>query len=291
MYTFEKIASHPLVSLLEERKEKENFAEIQKEIFQKLPADFDIKSNPLFSTPGEDYFEWIDIVEAVSSAKNRFVMFELGAGYGRWCMNALFALKFLNPIPFHFVAVEAETSHFRFLQEYFIAHGLDLKEHRLIQAAVDIVEGHALFHMGEPNDWYGQYIDKRTTSYYQRMYYAIKNVCRINTDKIKRRKEVVKTISLNSILIDYDLVDLIDMDIQSAELEVLSASIDLLNQKVKRLHIGTHSKEIDEGLRKLFIQHGWKNVHLYPSFSTCTTSYGMNTFNDGVQSWINPRLE
>src|SRR5271154_222622 len=100
MNAFEKTADHPLVSLLEEKMGKTNFSKAQKKIFQKLPKDFDTESPFLLSTPGEDYLEWIDIVEAVSSAKDRFVMFELGAGYGRWSINAMNALKFLNPLPY-----------------------------------------------------------------------------------------------------------------------------------------------------------------------------------------------
>jgi hypothetical protein len=81
------------------------------------------------------------------------------------------------------------------------------------------------------------------------------------------------------------------MDIQGHELPVLKASIDLLNHKVKRLHIGTHSKEIDEGLKRLFLTNGWKNVHFYSAFTVCMTPYGRVDFNDGIQSWINPNIE
>lgn len=293
MNKFEKTANHPIVSLLEERMEQANFSKTQEEILKKLPEDFNAESSPVMHTPGEDYLEWVSIVEAVTCAKDRFVMLELGAGYGRWCINAMFALKFLNPIPFHFVAVEAETSHFRFLKDYFSAHGLSLQEHRLIEAAVDIRNGHASFYMGDPNQWYGQRIHSRKNTLLHRIYHSIKNAYLRSRAKIKtnKRMELVKTITLNSILVDYDRVDLIDMDIQGSELEVLSASIDLLNQKVKRVHIGTHSKEIDDGLKKLFLEQGWKNIHLYPLFGTCATPYGMNTFNDGIQSWVNPRIE
>ncbi|MBP7074084.1 MAG: FkbM family methyltransferase [Rhabdochlamydiaceae bacterium] len=291
MKVFEQTNKHSLVSLLEERMEQANFKQTQKEIFQKLPKDFDIESSAIFYTPGEDYLETIDIVEAVSSAKKRFVMFELGAGYGRWCINAMNALKFLNPIPFHFVAVEAEISHFRFLKEYFIAHGLNLKDHKLIKAAVDVNPGKAVFHMGDANEWYGQCIDSEKVTFFNRISYAIKNKYHNYFGKnALKTKGVVKTITLNSLLEKYEHVDLIDMDIQGFELAVLEASIDLLNKKVKRLHIGTHSKEIDEGLKNLFQKHGWQNVHLFPCLATSTTPYGVIEFNDGIQSWANPRI-
>ena len=36
----------------------------------------------------EDYFEWIDLLEAVEEARGTFAMIEVGAGYGRWIANA-----------------------------------------------------------------------------------------------------------------------------------------------------------------------------------------------------------
>lgn len=289
MKLFEKATDHPLVALLEEKMKQAHFSEMKKEIFQKLPKNFDPESPVLYSTPGEDYLEWIDIIEAAKSAQGRFVMFELGAGFGRWCMNAMHALNFLNPLPFHFVAVEAEKSHFNFLKLYFEAHGLKLEDHRLIEAAVDVEFGQALFNMGEPNGWYGQYLDDKKPSLFHRLAFFLRNSSK-KEEQTERRKDIVKTITLNSLLEEYDRVDLIDMDIQSAELKVLQASIELLNKKVKRVHIGTHSKEIDEGLKNLFLENKWTNVHLFPSFTTCPTPYGVVEFNDGIQSWVNPKI-
>jgi FkbM family methyltransferase len=287
---FEKTNSHPIVSLIEEKIASPNYVQAEKEILLRLPKNFDFNSIAIFYTPGEDYLEWVDVVEAVSSAKGRFVMFELGAGYGRWCVNAMKALKVLNPIPSHFVAVEAEASHFGFLKSYFSAHGLNLREHRLIKAAIDICKGSTLFHMGDPNGWYGQCIDQEKLTWLKKLIFRILKLKFWSRSKNPRHREVVKSITLNSLLELYDQVDLIDMDIQGQELPVLQDSIDLLNLKVKRLHIGTHSHEIDQGLERLFTQHGWRNIHLYPAFAETETAYGLVHFNDGVQSWVNPRI-
>ena len=37
---------------------------------------------------GLEYFEWLDLLHAVQDARDRFVMVELGAGYGRWAVRA-----------------------------------------------------------------------------------------------------------------------------------------------------------------------------------------------------------
>ncbi|MBA3430334.1 MAG: hypothetical protein H0U16_02480 [Actinobacteria bacterium] len=43
--------------------------------------------------PDEEYIEWIDVLEAVSNARDRFTMVELGAGWARWLVNAVAALR------------------------------------------------------------------------------------------------------------------------------------------------------------------------------------------------------
>jgi hypothetical protein len=48
------------------------------------------KISPTLPGFNEEYFEWIDIFESVKNAKNEFVMFELGAGFGRWIVRAAF---------------------------------------------------------------------------------------------------------------------------------------------------------------------------------------------------------
>jgi hypothetical protein len=80
------------------------------------------------------------------------------------------------------------------------------------------------------------------------------------------------------------------MDIQGHELAIVSAGIALLNDKVKRVHIGTHSAEIEHGLRELLRAQGWSCLFDYAGGGTSETPWGAFHFQDGVQSWENPRL-
>lgn len=287
MKEFQQVAEHSLVAELFDKMKSNEFIKKRQLIFDSFPEDFHPESKAILGTPGENYLEWISIVEAVRDAKDRFVMFELGAGFGRWCVNAKHALDLLNPIPSHFVAVEAEKTHFQFLQTYFSAH--NIQDCELIEAAIDIEPGTALFHMGDPNEWYGQAID---TSFKgnagARFLYRLKSLLFREKNKALYKK-FVKKITLNSLLEKHPRVDLLDMDIQGVELEVIKSSMDRIDRQVKRVHIGTHSKEIDLGLEKLFRDHGWENVHLYPLFGKMETPYGKVEFNDGIQSWVNPK--
>lgn len=103
----------------------------------------------------------------------------------------------------------------------------------------------------------------------------------------------VNSISLSTLLelIEYeDVVDIVDMDIQGFEYKVLRDHMDLVNAKVKKIHIGTHSREIEEKLRILFNGFKWKNKWDYECDSHNKTPFGEIYFQDGVQTWINPNL-
>ena len=98
-------------------------------------------------------------------------------------------------------------------------------------------------------------------------------------------------ISLNG-LIDYfdGDVDFIDCDIQGHEKYVFHAAVPLLNERVKRVHIGTHSKEIDEILGNLFTDMSWKNEHMFGCYGIENTPQGIIYFQDGIQTWVNPKI-
>jgi hypothetical protein len=50
---------------------------------------------------------------------------------------------------------------------------------------------------------------------------------------------------LTTSLEDYPLVNLLDMDVQGAETGIVDSSINVMNKRVRRVHIGAHSPEID----------------------------------------------
>jgi FkbM family methyltransferase len=236
-----------------------------------------------FTTPGyppltEEYWEWIDIFEAVRAAGQSFNMFELGAGYGRWCIAAEGALRKLRPdIPRSYTAVEAEPTHYIWLREHFTENGLDPDRHRLIQAAVAEDYGLANFVVGNSAKWWGQAIVDID-------FYAARNA---NTsDPVIH----VPMIPLSALLEKEDLVDLIDMDVQGVEFEIVKEAIRGLNKKVRRLHIGTHSSEIEASLRTLLAKHDWVKNWDFDCLSSNVTPLGKVQFGDGVQSWTNPRL-
>ena len=253
---------------------------------QTTPANF-----PGFD---DEYFEWIDLLESVKQAKNKYVFIELGAGYGLWTVRAERAIKRLNPIPFHAVAVEAEPTHFEYLKQHFYDNGLNPCDHRLIRAAVWLKRGLEKFYIGNASGWYGQAIAQSgslhslrqwTAAFLHTVFYRLGLI-----QASRQRVTLVRSITLCDVLSECQYVDLLDMDIQGAELDVIARDIKVLNDKVRRIHIGTHNSIVEKGLRHIFSDNGWLNIWDYQFNNTNETPYGSIFFLDGVQTWVNPAL-
>jgi hypothetical protein len=98
----------------------------------------------------------------------------------------------------------------------------------------------------------------------------------------------VPAYSLETVCATHEFIDLVDIDVQGVEYDVLAGSFEAISWKIGVVHIGTHSKEIEKSLKKMFGAMGWLNAFAYPGHSTVQTRFGNVTFLDGVQTWVNP---
>jgi len=239
----------------------------------------------------EEYFEWIDVLEAVAGAAGTFTMIELGAGWGRWLMNAAAAAR-ERDLTLQLVGVEAEPTHFTWMQRHFSDNSIDAGSLTLIEAAVAAEDGRVRFHVGDPSAWYGQAIDPRQPNPNRRPW--LPRQLRALLERRARRDERtivdVRAVGLPSILRDLERVDLIDLDVQGVEAEVLESAQDVLSGKVNRVHVGTHSAENERRLRALFGRLGWERLNDYACGAVADTPWGPISFQDGVQTWLNPQL-
>jgi FkbM family methyltransferase len=238
---------------------------------------FEVFSRPTFD---DNVFDWLVLFEAVVDAKGSFTMAALGAGWGRWLVAGAFAAKQLGDLPCRLIGVEAEPTHFKWMQQHFSDNGIDPADHELIEAAAAGRSGHAWFYFGKPDSWYGQsLIDERAFTEA-----PTGNETEYNGEKAR----LVRTIDLAELLENYHRIDYLHMDIQGAELDVLSSAPDILNRKVKRVLIGTHSNAVEEGLRRLFLELGWRAQYDFPLNAQLRIKNTEVTLGDGVQVWINP---
>jgi FkbM family methyltransferase len=227
----------------------------------------------------EEIFEWLDLLEAVESATGVFRMVELGAGYGRWSVRG-YAAATRRGLDVQLIAAEADASHFRMLEQHMTNNGIDAATTRLVPAAVAKSAGSSRFYTGHARDWYGQAMTRRTEA-------AL-------PDRTEACIITVPTRPLSDLLEPGQIIDLIDVDIQGVELEVVTASLDLLTEQVRRVHIGTHPRnvpDVETQLRSLFASAGWRVRWDFAGGGVRETPLGPIDFDDGVQTWINPRLE
>lgn len=226
--------------------------------------------DPLFDEPSEA-FEWADLLNAVMGASRTFSMVELGAGWGRWTMNAAAACRRWGGLRYRLVAIEGEPTHAQWARRHRSANGVRrfgrAGSCRVIRAAVGDKRGIARFAVGSPSRWYGQALVDGTWTPEQTRW--------------------VRTIKLSSLIRSLGHVDFVHADIQGAELAVFTEAASILG-RVDRIHIATHNAEVESGLRTLFRSLGFDPVWDVACGSEVITASGREVLVDGIQGWRRP---
>ena len=241
----------------------------------------------------EDFFEWSDLLEAILDAGNEFAMVELGAGYGRWIVNAAQAIrrrKTATPLRVWLCGVEANATRFRWMQDHFRDNDIDPAEHLLLNAAVATSSEYSLFtNTANPEDEFGAgvYVNPELEKFFPDNVLGV--TLRTPDNQVVNIRKV-ETVKLDDIIGDR-VIDFMDVDIQGAELAVISANVELIAKNVKRLHIGTHGPEIERQLCSVLANNGFFLKQFYLFSQENNTPYGSFRFIDGIQSWMNLRFE
>lgn len=243
----------------------------------------------------EDYYEWIDLLTAISKASDRFVMLELGAGYGRWIVNGALAAKRIRnrkPVDVFVCGVEMQDLQFQWMKEHVSANGIP-------------ESGALLFHGGISDS--GMY---ELTRVQGQVEYG-SSLAQISGDVLRKYVEegvhflrigdagdvyqIVKVVPISEIIEKVaglaGVIDIAHIDIQTAELRAISASIGPINRQIKRMHIGTHSREIEDGLIPLLESNGWVVERFYPTQSVVQAEFGRLATLDGIISCRNARFD
>jgi FkbM family methyltransferase len=241
--------------------------------------------------PNEDYFEWIALLEAVAEAEGSFTMVELGAGWGKWIVNGVAALRARGALPYRVVGVESEPTHFRWMKQHLDDNGVDLGRARLIEAAVAGEDGSVWFHVGAAADWYGQAIAAEPPEATPRLRDRLaRSLLRREPEpSAERSVQRVRAVSVRTVLEGLDRVDLVDVDIQGAEAEALEPAAAVLDEKVKRIYVATHSRENEARVRAVFGDLGWTCAYDFPGGEASNTPWGTIMFEDGAQVWHKPK--
>src|SRR5579872_5167034 len=255
-----------------------------------------VQATGVMPLPDEEYFEWIDLLESARAASGSFTMLELGAGWGRWGVAGVLAARQCGIDTIRIGLVEAEPIHVELMRVY-------LSDNQIPSDIVDIFEGVISEDPGEAYflvrksvtskvesdggyEWWGQ---SKLPADSQPV--AVAKGAYANRDLLifgnGRAAVVVPQFQASKLIRKYPLIDLIDMDLQGEEFVVIYGAMEALNDRAKRLHIGTHSPEIERDLRALLAANKWECLRDYGCLKTNATPYGEHYFQDGVQTWIN----
>jgi FkbM family methyltransferase len=248
----------------------------------------------------EEYFEWLDVLEAADEAARAgaadFTMIEVGAGYARWAARGWAAAR-RRGLSAHIGVVEAEPQHIAWAKSHMAFNGIPDADITFFESAVGAEAGETVFLVempegsegNSPREWYGQAVawdDPASGAATARTYFGHPLVAMPGG----WHGVTVQVARLSGMLARFGRIDLVDFDIQGMELEVIREALGPLSAQVRRLHIGTHSREIDAELPRLLGGAGWRCVRAYPCLRWNRTEFGWIRFNDGVQTWVNPTL-
>lgn len=225
-----------------------------------------------------EYFATLDALERAPS--NSFTMAEFGASYAPWaCFSAVLAKRSARK-KVSITAVEASKYLFGLIEGHLAENDIsgNSADIRLINGAV---------------------ATEKCTLYFPKVTSAAENGGRtengtVAVDYLGRvvEHEEVLGYPVSDLLPD-GVTDLIHVDIQGMEELVLSSAIDILNERVRCIFIGTHSRKIEGELLELFHNNAWTLVRERPTKFNYTKDRkeitGWTT-RDGGQYWINKRL-
>lgn len=241
----------------------------------------------------EEYFELLDVFEAVIDAGDSFTMHEWGAGFARWASVGVRAARERGIEDVRIAIVEAEPKHLAFSIETMWTLGIRGERLKLHPFALAGQAGTDLFVVGratalEGSDpWYGQALnDMGEYAPNGRTYHG-----RPELENTKGFRAIAVSVqTAEPVLAPHDFIDLINIDLQGVEADVIEGCVGELNGKVRRLHIGTHGLDIEARLRTTLTENGWLCLRDLPSQTLNDTSFGPVETVDGVQSWFNPRF-
>jgi hypothetical protein len=262
---------------------------------------------PTVANYGEGWFEIADWLASARDARGRYVAISLGASYGYQLVGAWKALQALNPLPSLLVAVEPVPENCTWIESHMATNGINPDEHWIIQAAVAGDNEPVLFPVGAPGSGRNSCIEvnaapfRRTAVDLLRRDGAgervLENILLHNSTGIVRdlgaglsgEIKFISAVTLRDVLTPLDRVDLLEVDIQRSEAEIFPPAMELVNRKVRRVHVGTHGGDVHDLLRALFAEAGWDIVFDYGPGKHMTPR-GPLELGDGILTAQNPAL-
>ncbi|PZO05376.1 MAG: FkbM family methyltransferase [Alphaproteobacteria bacterium] len=238
-----------------------------------------IEGLPLPANWHADVAEWAATLRAVELSQSTFAMIELGCGWGCW-VNCMGKAARRTGRHVDLVGVEADPNFLGYAVEALQRNGFAASDWVLHEGIAAATNGTALFPHADgtaPNWGREPMLDVSDPD--------------IDRAKAEGGFAILDMFSLDRLIDGRDRIDLLHIDIQGGELDLVLKSIDLLNDKVAYMVIGTHSRSIEGKLFDFLMDAGWTLEVERPAILKLFEHGGHpQTIVDGLHGWRNPRL-
>jgi hypothetical protein len=224
-----------------------------------------------------EYASFLTAIEQ-TSGKQSFNAIELGAGWGPWISGIGKVCRRLGYTDIGLIGIEANEEKCRLMREHMLRNNLVAQ---VIHGAAWHEDTMLKFPWIHRQD-HGGAASAAITAEIQKDYRGL-----------DQRSVDVPGYCLKTICKDMPLVDYMHWDIQGAELALANSDPDLLNNRVRFLFIGTHSRPIEGGLIEFFFKHQWDVLYQHAchfEYNRQTPSIEGMTISDGEIFARNPRL-
>lgn len=224
--------------------------------------------------------EWLGVLKSVLSARSRWRILELGAGFGAWMVSSGLAARQKGILDIVLYGVEADEGHIEFMHQHLSDNGFNPSEHHIISGVVGPEDGEAMWATAhDPSAVYGGravIVDPAD-----------------DASPALSGLRPVKVFGIKGLLAREPIWDLVHIDIQGDEGKICHAGIGEMTKKVKWVVVGTHGREMDGTVMKIFHEAGWSLENEKPSLLAghqIRRALELMMSMDGVQVWRNPNL-
>lgn len=224
-----------------------------------------------------DIAEWGGALRAVAQARNgRFRIVELGCGWGCWLVNTGAAAR-SRGLEVDLIGVEGDANHLANAREVLEMNNFSERDFRLNHGVAGPRPGKAIFPKSEKGNaaWGGEAI-----------FYP--DEARLATAAQDPSVQVLDCLTLD-MLSSGQVIDLLHIDIQGGETDYVRGNMASMEQLVRRVLIGTHSRVIEGQLMEHFQKAGWRMEMDRPVIAPLQAGVPVTRI-DGVQMWANPAL-
>jgi hypothetical protein len=224
-----------------------------------------------------DIAEWGAALRAVDLARGRFVVVELGCGWGCWMNNTGVAARRAG-LDVHLVGVEGDEAHLSFAREACAANEFMPHQVTLRHGIAAPTGGNALFPRQKQGGVHWGL---------QPLFGATDDECRSAVES--GDYDLLPMIALDELAAPHDQIDLLHIDIQGGEADFIVGCLPVCSKKVAYVVVGTHSRQIEGHIMDVLLDAGWKLEIERPAIFALHAGIPQMRI-DGIQGWRNPNI-